>query len=150
MKLRKHRPAFTLTEVLVVIAIITLGIAILAPRLLMATAAARRTQCRNNLAQLALAIHTYETTHGVFPPGTINRTGPIQNIPEGYHVGWTIQILPFLEQSGIYENVDPLFGVYESSFASVSISAFTCPTNGAIDSNGNIFPSDYALSLIHI
>ena len=94
----KNRPAFTLTEILVVMAIIAVGIAIIAPKLLMATAAARRTQCRNNLAQLALAIHTYETTHGVFPPGTINLTGPIQNVPEGYHVGWTVQILPFLEQ----------------------------------------------------
>ncbi len=77
------RPGFTLIELLVVIAIIAILIALLLPAVQQAREAARRTQCKNNMMNLALALHNYMMAHEVLPPGTQNPTGPINNQPGG-------------------------------------------------------------------
>jgi len=109
----RHRTGFTLVELLVVIAIIGVLVALLLPAVQAAREAARRMQCTNNLCQLILAVQNYELTFRVYPPGTINDTGPIQNVQEGYHHNWITQLLPYIEEQVIYNHVDFQVGVYD-------------------------------------
>lgn len=91
----KRRIGFTLVELLVVIAIIGILIALLLPAVQAARESARRTQCTNNLHQIAIALHTYEDSRGTLPPSKYNRlTGGAT---------WAVLILPYLEQSTAYE-----------------------------------------------
>ena len=85
---------FTLIELLVVIAIIAILIALLLPAVQQAREAARRTQCKNNLKQLGLALHNYESTYTMFPPSRINLNGP-----PVFQQTWNVMVLPFIEQA---------------------------------------------------
>jgi prepilin-type N-terminal cleavage/methylation domain-containing protein len=87
---------FTLIELLVVIAIIAILIALLLPAVQQAREAARRTQCRNNMHQLGLALHNYHDTHRCFPPGRVTQQGGW----EGW--SWAAMILPFLDETSVY------------------------------------------------
>ncbi|MDZ7620355.1 MAG: DUF1559 domain-containing protein, partial [Patescibacteria group bacterium] len=90
---RMNKGGFTLVELLVVIAIIGILIALLLPAVQSAREAARRMQCTNHLKQLALGMHTYESTHRSFPPGCLSSN----NLP------WNAFILPFIEQTSLYD-----------------------------------------------
>lgn len=127
----RRRRAFTLIELLVVISIIAVLIAMLLPAVQQAREAARRTTCKNNMMQIGLAIHNYEMAHEVLPPGTIDRTGPIQNVPQGYHVSWTVQILPLIDAEPVYDHFNFAFGVYDVPNAEVratNMPAYYCPS----------------------
>ncbi|WP_373651841.1 DUF1559 domain-containing protein [Schlesneria sp. DSM 10557] len=93
------RRAFTLIELLVVIAIIAVLIALLLPAVQQAREAARRTQCKNNLKQLGLALHNYESTHSTFPPNLV----PGGNY--AYSAGnWGVlaYLSPYIDQANLY------------------------------------------------
>src|SRR5687767_6712264 len=103
MRLFNQRRAFTLIELLVVIAIIAVLIALLLPAVQQAREAARRTQCKNNLRQFGIALHSYHDSFNVFPPGWIGVENGVQTPHEGVNgAGWGTMILPFVEQSAIY------------------------------------------------
>ncbi len=95
------RRGFTLIELLVVIAIIAILIALLLPAVQQAREAARRTQCKNNLKQLGLALHNYhDITSNTFPPGYIFATS--QSTPALNGWGWLTMCLPQLEQAPLF------------------------------------------------
>ncbi len=106
MKNQRARPGFTAIELLVVIAIIAILIALLLPAVQQAREAARRTQCKNNMMQIGLALHSYHHTHQMLPPGSINPTGPIKHDGKGYQFSWTTQILPYLDEQLAYKKLD--------------------------------------------
>lgn len=98
--MQNRRRAFTLIELLVVIAIIAILIALLLPAVQQAREAARRTQCRNNLKQIGLALHLYHDEYRSFPPAyTVDETGqPLHS--------WRTLILPFIDQQQLYDSID--------------------------------------------
>lgn len=93
----KRRTGFTLIELLVVIAIIAVLIALLLPAVQQARESARRTQCKNNMKQLGLALHNYHDTMSVLPPAHIGRC----TMPKLNASGLTM-LLPYIDQSAIY------------------------------------------------
>jgi prepilin-type N-terminal cleavage/methylation domain-containing protein len=104
----RRRSGFTLIELLVVIAIIAVLIALLLPAVQQAREAARRTQCRNNLKQLGLALHNYHDNFNAFPPGWIGHTNGNVNLPfSGW--GWSAMLLPGLDQAPLYNNLTNRF-----------------------------------------
>ncbi len=134
---------FSLVELLVVITIIAILIALLLPAVQAAREASRRANCINNLRQLGLALHNYESMHGAFPPGSVSRTRPIVNGPPGYHYSWIFQILPCIEQTSTQGNFDWNADVYDavnSTAARTSIRTLICPS----DALGAMNESNYA------
>ncbi|MBS0202795.1 MAG: DUF1559 domain-containing protein [Planctomycetes bacterium] len=94
-----RRRGFTLIELLVVIAIIAVLIALLLPAVQQAREAARRTQCKNNLKQMGLALHNYHDTFSSFPNGNIASSAG------GWGISWYIRILPYVDQSPVYNKI---------------------------------------------
>jgi prepilin-type N-terminal cleavage/methylation domain-containing protein len=109
MRLTSRR-GFTLVELLVVIAIIGVLVALLLPAVQAAREAARRTQCTNNMKQLVLGLHNYHDVNKRFPPsgilaGDIKVPVPPANAPSTvpYHHTWLMMMLPFVEQTPLYD-----------------------------------------------
>jgi prepilin-type processing-associated H-X9-DG protein len=119
-------------ELLIVVGIIALLISLLLPAVQSAREQARRVQCTNNLLQLGIALGNYVSTHTVLPPGVVNDTGPILNIPQGYHFGWVVQILPYIGQNNVFRHFDFSDSVYAASnftARSVQMGTLLCPSS---------------------
>ncbi len=104
---------FTLIELLVVIAIIAVLIALLLPAVQQAREAARRTECKNKLKQLGLALHNYENTFKCLPAGRVSigfctsgGTAPSRLDPQTKNFSGLASLLPFLEQTALYESIN--------------------------------------------
>ena len=137
----RRRPGFTLIELLVVIAIIAVLIALLLPAVQQAREAARRTQCRNNMHQLGLALHNYHDTHGTFPPGGIC---PLPSSESGVpHWGWMAMILPFMDETAVYNACNFSACVHNTgdyltntTARSQALAQYCCPSNHGAEVRG--------------
>lgn len=128
------RRGFTLIELLVVIAIIAILIALLLPAVQQAREAARRTQCRNNLKQLGLALHNYHDTFLVFPPRQGGSGAP--NSSTGWHrqrMSAAVSLLPYYDQAPLYNSIMGLIP-NQSPWSDISqwntvVPGLNCPTD---------------------
>lgn len=132
----RNRRGFTLIELLVVIAIIAVLIALLLPAVQSAREAARRAQCVNNLKQIALGMHNYESGNGVLPPGTKSCCWGT----------WLVFMLPFVEQQALFNawnfGGDLLYyqgeydaplryaGAANTTVSATRVNAYSCPSDG--------------------
>lgn len=143
-----HLRGFTLIELLVVIAIIAVLIALLLPAVQQAREAARRTQCRNHLKQLALAVHNYESACNVLP---INRYGDYSytSIWSGPYEdsdswSWLATILPYIDQGPLWNALNiPNVRLKDSPQLSASISIFDCPSDTLYGNSAHQETSNY-------
>lgn len=136
------RRGFTLIELLVVIAIIAVLIALLLPAVQQAREAARRTQCRNHLKQLGLALHNYHDVHPTFPAGyysypTRDGSGPTSAAidPQTWDGapgwGWGSALLPYLDQGNLAAQLDsrtPIWSSPHREAIATTLPVFLCPS----------------------
>lgn len=130
-----RKRGFTLIELLVVIAIIAVLIALLLPAVQQAREAARRTQCKNNLKQMGLALHNYHDVYNLFPNGNIASS-------QGWGLSFFIRMLPYLDQAPLYNQFnfsgaqpgwawtgDPAGSNNGSAMSKAAPAVFGCPSS---------------------
>lgn len=137
--MRAQRQGFTLVELLVVIAIIGILIALLLPAVQAAREAARRTQCTNNLKQLALATHNFHDTNAMLPRGA-----------DGCCYGtWQVRVMPFMEQgnlASLYEDEPTRYSAIPNTtnVTLQRVNSLTCPSDTPNQPTGGMTSHNYA------
>jgi prepilin-type N-terminal cleavage/methylation domain-containing protein len=132
---RVRLSAFTLVELLTVVAIVGILLALLLPAVQMARESARKTKCANNLKQIGLALHGYMIDFKSFPPGYISTVLPDHD-DGGPGWSWGAMCLPYIEDAAVYGKVN-LTTAIESDAARdvrlVSVASFVCPSDGSFE-----------------
>jgi prepilin-type N-terminal cleavage/methylation domain-containing protein len=134
-----RRPGFTLIELLVVIAIIAILIGLLLPAIQKIREAANRMKCQNNLKQIGLGLHNYQTQNGYFPPGAITNStaaGPTRireklGITTPTNHGWAVFLLPYIEQDNLYRQYNfnaHWYAAANKQVRETQLSIFVCPS----------------------
>lgn len=130
--MRGSRNAFTLVELLVVIAIIGILVGLLLPAVQAAREAARRMQCTNNLKQLGLAAHNFESSFKTFPPGEWIRATEAGSTSRP---AWTTILMQYVEQANKFNQFDFAFDVHTSpknlAARQQDVSVYICPSDGS-------------------
>ena len=131
---KRKRVAFTLVELLVVVAVIGLLVTMLLPAVNAARESARSSMCSNNLRQLGLALASHESAKGALPPGGI--VAPDWDAPPGnpnlYLTGWGVEILPYVEHDWLYKEYDNTVINFHGNnwdVRTTQLSVQTCPTD---------------------
>src|SRR5262245_12394432 len=150
------RRGLTAIELLVVLAIVAVSLALALPGIQHSIQEARRSQCKNNLKQVGLALHNYHDVYNAFAPGWISRDG----MPgTGARSGWQVGILPFIDQAPLYNQIDfnkpspiaadgkplPLF--------QTALTLYRCPADPTPDPNplrGDYATSNYSGNYGHV
>lgn len=148
--MKNRRKAFTLIELLVVIAIIAILIALLLPAVQQAREAARRTQCRNNLKQIGLALHNYLDTFSVLPPSYCAVPGVTTTVGGQWSV--FARILPYMEQSNLQNLINWSVGYStQVNVATTRVPSYLCPSEPndvmRVDPSTGV-PRDYPASYV--
>ena len=138
MQIKRSR-GFTLIELLVVIAIIAVLIALLLPAVQQAREAARRTQCKNNLKQLGLALHNYHDTYNLFPGASFCGTTGTSSIAHCHT--WIESLFPYFDQAPLFNqinfNVANHQDVNPTVLNNVKLQALMCPS----DPDSGVYPN---------
>lgn len=140
--MKSTRSAFTLVELLVVVAIIGILVGLLLPAVQAAREAARRASCANNIMQLGIAINNYDMAHRSLPPGTVDAKGPIVHLPIGFHHSWIVQILPMLDESTAYQQLDHSQSIYSLAnfpVRSYGLRVLQCPSSFTFSGFGSSY-----------
>lgn len=134
LSLPAGRHGFTLVELLVVIAIIGVLVGLLLPAVQAAREAARRMQCSNNLKQIGLGLHNYESTYKLLPPSRIEFNPTAAQRAAGkvtHHAGWQSMMLPYIEETALYETYKTNMSWFDERNLAAStkkVSSFLCPS----------------------
>ncbi|MEP3477909.1 MAG: DUF1559 domain-containing protein [Fuerstiella sp.] len=136
----RNQRGFTLIELLVVIAIIAILVSLLLPAVQQAREAARRTQCRNNLKQLGIALHNYHDVHSRFPPSgqwSVDSSDVLREATTGR--SWLFHILPFVEEGNLAGQANDNVISTADPISATSLSFLTCPSDPESDLKVDFF-----------
>ncbi|MEX1229724.1 MAG: DUF1559 domain-containing protein [Planctomycetaceae bacterium] len=141
------RRGFTLIELLVTIAIISVLISLLLPAVQQAREAARKTQCKSSIRQITLALHNYHETFKIFPSGQYFCQSGTDCSSSAYYApgwGWSVSILPYVEQAAIYNRINfslSMADPYHAPVLATPIVLFHCPSDAT--RNDSVPPSGF-------
>ncbi len=130
---KRKRSGLTRLEVVLVFSVILLNVAVFLPFVQHAQEASRKTQCKNNLKQIGLAIANYQDAFNRYPAGFEVR-------PDGNYLGWgwNVRILPFMDATDVYQKFEPYFeagihGLPDSSEFKVRLPSLVCPSDSELE-----------------